>query len=187
MVLVTHWEWPELEGTDWEADGLVNRLGMGNVVSQEWDKHLEDIELKVNGRLDLEDIELQPNGGGMDWDVQIGVLRIGNVQIWDDIHLDLNGGCMDWDVRIGVLRIVHGQTSLIFHARACPGRQLDESSLFISMASVVACVNISPKPSAERPERTFGFIRRLILFPVNITPRSPKWRDIVEREVLPTA
>ncbi|KAF8513683.1 hypothetical protein JB92DRAFT_3116148 [Gautieria morchelliformis] len=177
MVLVTHWEWPKLEGTDWEADGLVNRLGMANFGSQEWDRHLEDIELKVNswGRLDLEDIELELNGGdlgGHSFGPEWGVYGL---------------GCLDWGA-VDCSRPDWGAQIREWAAgKACPGRQLDESSLFIAMASVVACINISPKPSAKRPERTFGFIRRPILFPVNITSRSPKWRDIVEREVLPTA
>ncbi|KAF8491244.1 hypothetical protein JB92DRAFT_3006736 [Gautieria morchelliformis] len=45
--------------------------------------------------------------------------------------------------------------------RACPGRQLAESSLFIAMASVVACFDIAPKPGDTPRELTFtsGFIR----------------------------
>ncbi|KAF8496294.1 cytochrome P450 [Gautieria morchelliformis] len=45
--------------------------------------------------------------------------------------------------------------------RPCPGRQLAESSLFIAMASVVACFDIAPKPGDTPRELTFtsGFIR----------------------------
>ncbi|KAF8587509.1 cytochrome P450 [Ramaria rubella] len=70
--------------------------------------------------------------------------------------------------------------------RACPGRQLAEASLFITMASVVACFNISLKPgdAVSALDFTSGFIRRPKLFPINVTPRADQWREIVEREVL---
>ncbi|KAF8532582.1 hypothetical protein JB92DRAFT_3103684 [Gautieria morchelliformis] len=86
---------------------------MAKLGGVEWDRHLEAIELKVNarGRADVEDNEFKRNGGGTEWDVRIGVLRIGNDRIWKDIELELNGG--DWDGRIGVLRVVHGRIGVL--------------------------------------------------------------------------
>ncbi|GJJ08925.1 hypothetical protein Clacol_003145 [Clathrus columnatus] len=71
--------------------------------------------------------------------------------------------------------------------RACPGRQLAEASLFITMATIASCFDITPKSTDPLPQLEFssGFIRRPKLFPVNITPRSSKWKEILEREVLP--
>ncbi|GJJ08930.1 hypothetical protein Clacol_003150 [Clathrus columnatus] len=71
--------------------------------------------------------------------------------------------------------------------RACPGRQLAEASLFITMATIASCFDITPKSTNSFPQLEFssGFVRRPKLFPVNINPRSSKWKEILEREFFP--
>ncbi|KAF5348321.1 hypothetical protein D9756_010457 [Leucocoprinus leucothites] len=69
--------------------------------------------------------------------------------------------------------------------RSCPGRQFAEAALFITISSVIACFNMTPKltPTGEVPKLTFhdGFIRRPKTFPISITPRSNKWADLVDK------
>ncbi|KXN85410.1 O-methylsterigmatocystin oxidoreductase [Leucoagaricus sp. SymC.cos] len=91
-----------------------------------------------------------------------------------------------------------------FGRRSCPGRQFAEAALFITISSVIACFNMTPKPlpTGEVPKLTFhdGFIRRvssIVLnihiqindeyfnrrpktFPMIITPRSNKWAELVD-------
>ncbi|KAF9457241.1 cytochrome P450 [Collybia nuda] len=73
-----------------------------------------------------------------------------------------------------------------FGRRTCPGRQFAEAALFITLSSVIACFDIKPKitTKGEVPELKFdhGFIRRPIIFPISITPRSKKWAEIIEKE-----
>ncbi|KAJ3562870.1 hypothetical protein NP233_g9312 [Leucocoprinus birnbaumii] len=51
--------------------------------------------------------------------------------------------------------------------RSCPGRQFAEAALFITVSSVIACFNMTPKPSptGEVPKLEFydGFIRRVLI------------------------
>ncbi|PPQ81185.1 hypothetical protein CVT26_010295 [Gymnopilus dilepis] len=72
--------------------------------------------------------------------------------------------------------------------RSCPGRQFAEAALFITISTVIACFNITPKPTTtgQLPKLTFhdGFIRRPKLFPISITPRSTKWAELIDRERL---
>ncbi|KAF8191276.1 cytochrome P450 [Pholiota molesta] len=69
--------------------------------------------------------------------------------------------------------------------RSCPGRQFAEAALFITISSVIACFNMTPKPTptGQVPKLTFhdGFIRRPITFPISITPRSNKWAELVDK------
>jgi len=85
-----------------------------------------------------------------------------------------------------VLNIVWG-----FGRRSCPGRQFAEAALFITLSSIIACFDMKPKPTptSEVPELTFhsGFIRRPIIFPISITPRSKKWAEFIEKERLSRA
>lgn len=62
--------------------------------------------------------------------------------------------------------------------RTCPGRQFGEAALFITIASVIACFDIAPKPTptGETPKLTFhdGFIRQVFRTILKI-----KWRIMV--------
>ncbi|KAG6872026.1 hypothetical protein C0995_013808 [Termitomyces sp. Mi166 len=79
-----------------------------------------------------------------------------------------------------VLNIIWG-----FGRRTCPGRQFAEAALFITISSVIACFNMTPKPTptGEAPKLTFydGFIRRPKPFPVSIRPRSNKLTDLIHK------
>ncbi|KIJ25894.1 hypothetical protein M422DRAFT_192869 [Sphaerobolus stellatus SS14] len=55
-----------------------------------------------------------------------------------------------------VLNIVWG-----YGRRACPGRQLAEASLFIAMASVLCCFDLTPSIPDPKLEYTSGFVRKV--------------------------
>jgi len=70
--------------------------------------------------------------------------------------------------------------------RACPGRQLAEASLFITVASLVAVFDIKHAKDSNgqempvRDEFTSGFVRKPLPFKCAVTTRSRQARELIE-------
>ncbi|KIM84837.1 hypothetical protein PILCRDRAFT_66964, partial [Piloderma croceum F 1598] len=69
---------------------------------------------------------------------------------------------------------------------ACPGRQLAEATLFISIASLVAVFDISLAKDADgqevpvSSEFTSGFVRQPLPFKCSVTPRSRAALELIQ-------
>lgn len=78
-----------------------------------------------------------------------------------------------------------------FGRRMCPGRHLADTSLFLTIAQLLATFDVSRaldpngQPMAEPSvEREPGMIGRPVAFPYRIVPRSPKHADLIRRTQL---
>ncbi|KAJ6588208.1 cytochrome P450 [Mycena capillaripes] len=73
--------------------------------------------------------------------------------------------------------------------RICPGRFLAENSLWLHVATILACFNISPvvgdngKPILPPREYTSGMASRPLPFPCSITPRNQAAVELIKQSV----
>ncbi|KAE8375526.1 cytochrome P450 [Aspergillus bertholletiae] len=71
-----------------------------------------------------------------------------------------------------------------FGRRVCPGRTLADTNLYISIAQSVAAFTVT-KPTRDgkevdlRPEYQAGAISHPVPYKVNITPRSPRYEELI--------
>ena len=85
--------------------------------------------------------------------------------------------------------VCHFTLSILKGRRICPGRFLAENSLWLHVATTLACFDISPvdgpdgKPFIPPRDYTAGLASRPKPFPCNITPRNPGVIELIKHSV----